>query len=165
MRTSTWWIIIIVLLLIILGLAWMLFMTPAPGSTTLNATSTVATTTTGTGGTSTSTATTTAQTTPIVTSPASGGTVQKSFSVTGQAPNNWFFEAVFPIEVRNASGTVVATGHANAQTDWMTPGMVAFTANISVAQYSGPATLVLKKDNPSGLPQNDGSFSIPITIQ
>ncbi|MFM2414968.1 MAG: hypothetical protein RI911_661, partial [Candidatus Parcubacteria bacterium] len=28
----------------------------------------------------------------------------------------------------------------------------------------GPATLILKKDNPSGEPQNDASLSIPITV-
>lgn len=162
MRTSTWWIIIIVLLLIILGLAWMLFVTPAPSPTTVNATSTVATTTNTTG--STTTATTTAQT-PVVIAPTPGATVTKTFSVQGQAPGNWFFEAVFPVQVQDGNGNVVATAQAHAQGDWMTSGMVPFTATVSVAQYSGPATLVLKKDNPSGLPQNDGSFSVPITVQ
>ncbi|MBV9159311.1 MAG: hypothetical protein JO019_01805, partial [Candidatus Kaiserbacteria bacterium] len=46
-----------------------------------------------------------------------------------------------------------------------TTGQVTFTAQVSISGYKGPATLVLSKDNPSGLPQNDDSVSIPITIQ
>ena len=92
--------------------------------------------------------------------------VGSTFDVTGDAPGNWYFEAVFPIQVRDSTGKVVGRGPAKAQTDWMTTGQVAFYATINIDNgYSGPGTLVLLKDNPSGLPQNDDSIEIPITIQ
>lgn len=97
--------------------------------------------------------------------PGFGDPVFKNFTVTGKAPGPWFFEASFPIEIRNAAGAVVATGHATALTDWMTTDDVAFKAEITVTTYTGPATLVLLRDNASGLPEHAGSVSMPITIQ
>lgn len=165
MNTKLWFALMIILFVIIIVLTWLLFALPGKRET-------VATTTPSTSE-STSTvpnpgeekpATTTAKK-PTVSSPVSGATVAKTFTVAGEAPGTWYFEAVFPIEVRNASGTVIAQSHAQAQGDWMTTGMVPFTSSISVAQYSGPATIVLKNDNPSGDPARDLTMTIPIVIQ
>ncbi len=169
MNNRFWWFAIIILLLVIVVLAWLLWATPAPSNTV--ATSTAATTTsTNEGSNTTSTATSSNNSgssvvNPIVSSPVSGATVASSFTVSGKAPGGWFFEASFPIEIRSASGTVIASGQAQAQSDWMTAALVPFTSSITVTGYTGNATIVLKKDNPSGLPQNDASISIPIVIQ
>ena len=163
MRTSTWWTIIIVLLVIIAALAWFLFATPAPVTDTNVNTGEIASTTSATT-TATATATTTAVA-PTVSSPASGATVPKTFVVKGDAPGNWYVEAVFPIEVRDGNGTVVGHGQAHAESDWMTTAMVPFTATTTVQGFTGTATLVLKRDNPSGDPVRDASVSIPIVIK
>lgn len=98
-------------------------------------------------------------------SPYPGAVTGRTFTVTGQARGTWYSEAVFPVEVRDKDGKVLATATANAQGEWMTENFVPFIAHVSVPQsYSGPATLVLKKDNPSGLPSKDASMSFPITI-
>lgn len=90
----------------------------------------------------------------------------KEFSVLGEARGTWYFEASFPIEVLDSSGNLLATGIAQAQSDWMTEELVPFEARIvTPASYTGPATLVLKKDNPSGLPELDAAMSFPITIE
>jgi len=34
-----------------------------------------------------------------------------------------------------------------------------------VGGYTGPATLILIRDNPSGLPEHDDSLPIPIVIR
>lgn len=101
----------------------------------------------------------------VIDAPKSGANVPKDFTVTGKAPGPWYFEASFPIQVKSATGTVIATGIATALTEWMTPEDVAFKADISVESYAGPATLVLIRDNASGLPEHDASVEIPITIQ
>lgn len=98
--------------------------------------------------------------------PFPGAVTGKEFSLTGKARGTWFFEASFPIEVLDKDGKTLATGHAEAQSDWMTENFVPFKANIQVpTSYIGPATLILKKDNPSGLPEHDASISFPITIE
>ncbi len=100
-----------------------------------------------------------------ITSPKSGATVGKTFVVAGSAPGNWFFEGSFPVQVRDKDNSKIGQGVAQAQGEWMTTDLVTFTTNITVSSYSGPATLVLLRDNPSGLPENDDALEIPITIQ
>lgn len=101
-----------------------------------------------------------------VSAPESGATVGQSFAVTGEAPGTWYFEASFPIEVLDATGAVIAQTHADALSDWMTAEQVAFSATTTIAtEYHGAATLVLHKDNPSGLPEHEDSIQIPIVIQ
>lgn len=97
--------------------------------------------------------------------PLPNGSVSKTFSVSGYARGNWFFEASFPVEIRDLQNNLVGQGIAQAEGDWMTEDFVPFTAVTTVSGYSGPATLVLKKDNPSGLPEHDDAVEIPIVVQ
>lgn len=97
--------------------------------------------------------------------PAAGDAVASPITVVGQAPGPWFFEATLPYELRAADGTVVASGAVHAGDDWMTEGPVPFEAVIEFAVPSTTeAVLVLMKDNPSGLPENDGSFELPLHL-
>jgi hypothetical protein len=102
----------------------------------------------------------------IVGLPHSGAVVGKEFSVMGKARGTWYFEASFLVQVLDKEGNVLFAAPAQAQGDWMTTEFVPFKADVKIsANYIGPATLVLKKDNPSGLPANDASVSLPITIE
>ncbi|HWH16446.1 MAG TPA: Gmad2 immunoglobulin-like domain-containing protein [Candidatus Paceibacterota bacterium] len=101
-----------------------------------------------------------------VTNPTPGAVTGKSFTVKGEARGNWFFEASFPIEVRDAAGNLLTTVVAQADGEWMTTEFVPFTAEVTVDDsFIGEAVLTLKKDNPSGLPENDASMSFPFTIE
>lgn len=98
--------------------------------------------------------------------PFPGAVVGKEFSVIGKARGTWFFEASFPLEVLDKDGKSLATSYAQAEGEWMTENFVNFKGNIKVPEsYIGPATLILKKDNPSGMLENDASISFPITIE
>lgn len=100
------------------------------------------------------------------TTPTPGAVTGKPVIVRGEARGNWYFEASFPIEIRDTAGTVIARGHAEAQSDWMTAEFVPFTATITVPDtFIGEAVLVLSNDNPSGLAENARSVSFPITIE
>ena len=98
--------------------------------------------------------------------PFPGAVTGKDFSIIGKARGNWFFEASFPIEVLDKDGKSLYKGIAQAQGEWMTTDLVAFKASVNIPQsYIGPATLILKKDNPSGIAEKDASISFPITIE
>ena len=98
--------------------------------------------------------------------PFPGAVVGKEFSVIGKARGNWFFEASFPFDLRDPSGKIIAQSYAQAEGEWMTTEFVPFKGEIKVPiSYIGPATLVLMKDNPSGLPEHDASVSFPIVIE
>jgi hypothetical protein len=61
---------------------------------------------------------------------------------------------------------VLTSGPAQALSDWMTTDFVSFSATMTVpTSYIGKATVVLKKGNPSGLPEYDAFISFPITIE
>ncbi len=103
----------------------------------------------------------------IVENPHPGGVTGKEFVIVGQARGNWFFEGSFPIEVIGADGNQIAGSYATAEGDWMTTEFVRFrseTLDLPSA-YRGPATLILRKDNPSDLPEHDASVSIPIIVE
>jgi hypothetical protein len=99
-------------------------------------------------------------------SPPIGAVVGKIFEVRGQARGTWFFEASFPVVVLDAKGNVLAQAVAKAGSDWMTTDFVPFSSSITIPDtYIGEAVVVLKKDNPSGLPEKDASMSFPIHIE
>lgn len=101
-----------------------------------------------------------------VESPKPGEAVGQAFSISGTARGYWFFEGSFPVEVQDGNGTVLSVAVAQAEGDWMTEAFVPFKAQVSLsAPYTGQAILVLKKDNPSGEPQNEASVSFPVIIQ
>lgn len=99
-----------------------------------------------------------------VTSPKSGDTISSPLVVTGEARGTWFFEASFPVRLLDAEGKEIAVIPAQAQGEWMTEEFMPFKAVLEFENTSGAGTLVLHKDNPSGLPQFEDSFSIPVVF-
>lgn len=102
----------------------------------------------------------------VIDAPAPGAVADSTVVVRGKARGTWYFEASFPVEIQGKDGKVLVQAPAQAQGEWMTEEFVPFEVTLSVPQgYSGPATLVLRKDNPSGLPEHDASVSIPLVIE
>ncbi len=100
----------------------------------------------------------------ILLEPLPGATVTSPLTVRGKARGSWFFEASFPVVLTDWDGHVLGQGIAQAQGDWMTTEFVDFEAVIT---FTKPASqtrglLILKKDNPSGLPQYDDSRAITV---
>ncbi len=99
----------------------------------------------------------------FVDSPTKEQVVTSPLKITGKAAG-WYFEASFPVELQDKNGNVIAQGPAQAQGDWMTAAYVPFEATLT---FTKPAdgetgTLILRKDNPSGLPEHDDFVKIPV---
>jgi glucose/arabinose dehydrogenase len=94
-------------------------------------------------------------------------TTQPTRIFTGRARGTMFFEASFPVVVTDSSGVVVARGIAEAQSDWMTEDFVPFVVTLTmVTQPTTPnGTISFTKDNPSGLPEHDFVYAVPVTFQ
>lgn len=101
-----------------------------------------------------------------VSMPQKGATISSPLTISGAARGYWYFEASFPIELRDASGKVIAQHYAEAQGEWMTEDFVIFKASLTYpAQPKGSqGTLILRKDNPSGLPENGRSLEVPVVF-
>jgi len=102
-----------------------------------------------------------------VANPPQNTTVNSPLTVTGQAKGSWFFEGVFPIYLYNKSGLLIGQSHVRATSDWTTSDSVPFIGTITFPrQFSGSTgRLVLKNDNPSGLPQNSKAVQMTVTFQ
>ena len=100
--------------------------------------------------------------------PRPGDAISSPLVARGQARGNWYFEASFPVEVLDANGNRIGQGYAQAQGEWMTTDFVPFRS-IEVSFPKQPAgskgTVVLHKDNPSGLPEHDDQLTIPVTFK
>ena len=102
--------------------------------------------------------------------PAPMSVVQNPLIISGQARGNWFFEASAPVSLVDWDGLIIAQGIIRAESDWMTTEFVPFTAELTfVSPYKEGdqdtmkrGALIFKKDNSSGLPENDDSLEIPI---
>ena len=102
----------------------------------------------------------------VVDTPTPGAVTGKKFSIVGKARGTWYFEASFPVFIKDTKGKTLAVGHGQALTDWMTTEFVNFRADIVIPEtFTGKAFIVLAKDNPSALPENEASVTIPITIE
>jgi len=103
-----------------------------------------------------------------INTPRPNQTISSPLTITGEARGNWFFEASFPIVLTDWDGKIIAQGIAQAKGDWMTINFVPFEAILTFTvdknAYSNRGSLILKKDNPSGLSENDDALEIPIVF-
>ncbi len=99
-----------------------------------------------------------------------GDVIGSPLKLEGQARGYWFFEGSFPVVLTNWDGLIIAEGFATAEGDWMTEEFVPFKGELT---YTSPykagdpdfikrGSLILKKDNPSGLPENDDAFELTV---
>lgn len=85
--------------------------------------------------------------------------------IMGEARGYWFFEASFPIRLFDESGKELTVAVAQAQGEWMTENFVPFEATLEFPKpQTSEGKLVFQKDNPSGLPEHDDSFEIPVRL-
>lgn len=99
-------------------------------------------------------------------SPRPNTLVTSPLEVTGQARGTWYFEANFPVKLLDADGNVLAQIPAQAQADWMTEEFVPFKATLEFEMpTTATGTLILEKDNPSGLPEYNDSLIVPVKFK
>lgn len=98
-----------------------------------------------------------------VSNPRPNAIVTSPLTIRGMARGNWFFEANFPVKLYDGNGVELAWDIAQAQSDWMTTEFVPFEATLSFTMpTTTTGTLLLDKDNPSGLPENEDALRIPV---
>lgn len=106
----------------------------------------------------------------MLNSPVPGGIVESGDIISGQARGQWFFEGSFPVVLTNWDGLIIAEGVIAAKGEWMTTEFVPFSVTLNfVNPYSEGSpdfmksgSIILQKDNPSGLPEHDDALEIPI---
>lgn len=100
--------------------------------------------------------------------PQPGDIISSPLEIRGEARGFWYFEADFPVTLLDGNGNQVLLNpsYITADDDWMTEDFVPFS---STHDFQVPntekGTLILYKDNPSGLPEHDDNLSLPIKFR
>ena len=89
--------------------------------------------------------------------------IESPLSIEGEARGFWFFEGDFPIKLLDGNNTEIAIHFATAEGEWMTEDFVPFRAEVVFEKpKTEKGTLILEKDNPSGLEENADELRIPV---
>jgi len=101
-----------------------------------------------------------------ISEPTANQAVSSPLAVKGEARGTWFFEGSFPVKLLDSNGQELFSGQAQAQGDWMTENFVPFVVTVEFPKnLSGDGKLILKKDNPSGLPANEAQVELPVKFK
>lgn len=102
----------------------------------------------------------------VVETPAPNSVLPNTFEIEGQARGYWFFEASFPVRLVAEDGTVLLNDYIMTDSEWMTEKFVPFKKTFTYENSTGveKGTLILERDNPSGLPENADSLTIPVRL-
>lgn len=105
----------------------------------------------------------------VLNTPKPNELISSPLIITGKARGYWFFEANFPLVLVDWDGRIIAEYYATAQGDWMTEDFVPFSAVFEFQKadtsVSDRGALILRRDNPSDLPQNNDALEIPVRFQ
>lgn len=98
-------------------------------------------------------------------SPRTGATVSSPLRLAGEAVGPWYAEGSFPVSIVAEDGTVLGHGVVTAQGDWMVTQKVRFEGEVTFEAGSATkATLVLARDNPSALEEQDAALHVPVVL-
>ncbi len=93
--------------------------------------------------------------------------ISSPLTIKGYARGNWFFEGDFPIILTNWDGLIISESYASTKENWMTEDFIPFqgTLEFEKPEYLNRGTLILKKDNPTGLSQFDDALEINVFFE
>jgi hypothetical protein len=92
---------------------------------------------------------------------AAGDSVKSPLNVKGEAKGPWYFEATFPIQLKDANGKLLVESYGTAKGDWMTEDFVPFEATLTFTKpTTTTGTLIFMNANPSG----DDSRALEVVI-
>ena len=103
-----------------------------------------------------------------ITSPGLNEEISSPVLVSGQASGSWFFEGSFPVEIYDSTSKLLGSGvvkfkSKSADDTWMTTALVDFQGEIKFIQpKTAEGYFLFKKDNPSGKPELEKSFKLPV---
>lgn len=103
----------------------------------------------------------------FLSSPLPNQVITSPITITGQAPGTWFFEASMPVTLTDWDGLIIAEGYVTAEEDWMTENYISFSGTLEFTKpsYGERGAFIIRKDNPSGLPEHDDAVEMTIFFE
>lgn len=93
-----------------------------------------------------------------------GSKISSPLIISGEARGSWFFKGSAPVVLTNWDGLIIAKGYLEAEKDLMTKDFIPFRGILEFnnQDIDNRGSLILRKDNPSGLAENDDAFEIQV---
>lgn len=103
---------------------------------------------------------------PTIYSPLVNAKVVSPLTIKGAVPSEWMFEGVFPVKLVDSGRKLVIRGQGKetVPSSWSEGKTVEFSATLTFVTAAKSGFIILENDNPSGLPENNKSFEIPINF-
>lgn len=90
--------------------------------------------------------------------------ISSPLTVEGVARGYWFFEGDFSVKLLDKNNNLIGKTILSTQGEWMTEEFVPFKGELVFTSPSQKGLLILEKDNPSGLLENDDQLIVPVHI-
>lgn len=102
----------------------------------------------------------------LISLPKAHQKIKSPLKIEGQARGAWYFEAQFTAELYDGQENFLGQVILTAKEDWMTENFVPFEGELIFNIPSTTSgTLRFLSDNPSGLPENQKVFEVPIQFE
>ena len=101
-------------------------------------------------------------------SPKQNEEISSPIKITGSVnAGGWggFEGQVGTVQLLDYKGNKIASGVLKATTDWTKPPVSFESALTFQSKTTGPMTLLFSNENPSGMPDKDKKFGLPIVIK
>lgn len=99
---------------------------------------------------------------PIIQLPKENARISSPVTISGKIPRNWTFEANFMIEIQDEKGEVLQSTPVGATFANETDEMGTFSTSMSITPNTTQGFIVIKADNPSGLPENEKTYKMSV---
>jgi len=102
----------------------------------------------------------------LISLPKKNEKIKSPLKIEGQARGFWFFEAQFTAELYDGNNNFLGRDILTAKNDWMTENFVPFEGELTFFPPSTTfGTLKFLSANPSGLPENQKIFEVPVQFE
>ena len=92
--------------------------------------------------------------------------IKSPLKIEGRARGSWFFEAQFSAELYDANNKFLGKAILKSKDDWMTENFVPFEGELTfISPSASRGFLKFLSDNPSGLPENQKVFEVPVQFE
>lgn len=99
----------------------------------------------------------------MVSNPRPNQVVISPLDISGEAVGNWFWEATFKVSLVDQNGKGLGVGFLTSKGEWMTEEFVPFSGTLNFEKpSSSKGKLIFEKANPSGLPENSATLTVPV---
>jgi len=92
--------------------------------------------------------------------------IKSPLKIEGQARGFWFFEAQFTAELYDMQNNFLGRAILTAKDNWLTENFVPFEGELTfISPSTSLGTLKFLSANPSGLPENQKVFEVPVQFE